>query len=173
MLGLERERLGLELQKRLLDLRTRIVSIPGTRHRDDGEELFSEVCVACVEKLERYTPWTDGRIMQIAWNRWHSYQRKACRRPPHHTLEDASDCTLNCAPDERLICCETGAQLRRRLRRLRKEYRRVLWKRFMRHETLRQIATDMGHELETVSTWYKRAIKQLRRDRNFLEIISD
>lgn len=166
----ERKRLGLELQARLLDLRTRIAAIPGGRRLDTGDELFSVVCVASFERLEQYVPWTDGRVMQIAWNRWHAFQREACRRPCPSVLQEATEILSNGTPDKSLSDEERCVQLRGVHRRLRKcsrfpkEYRRILWKRFAQNQSIREIAADLGCHLETVRTRYKRAKAELLRE---------
>jgi RNA polymerase sigma factor (sigma-70 family) len=152
----------------LTQLRPAIQRLAGGGY--DGEDLYGNVALACVEKAEHYD-WTHPqirtRVLRIARNLNIRRIRKERWRRDHILLSVLSAehprlATLECVEAEAdgRSCTEWRAAVQE----LAEPYRRVIQQRFSEGKRFAAIARDMNMPSATVRTRCRRALQHLAKD---------
>ena len=148
-----------EMLRLLNRLRPRIERLGGGK--DEGEELYAEVALACVEKRQRYDwshPEIEGRVISMATNlRIRRLRRERMRK---HACLPAEECrALACdaamiedTPSTVCIAC------REAINRLPDRYREVVDEQFYAGRRMSSIAKAMGLPSATIRTRSRRAL---------------
>ncbi len=154
-----------EIVRLLERLRPRIERLGGGK--DDGEELYAEVSLACVEKEQRYDwshPKIDGRVIAMAENlRITRHRRERLRK--HACLRAEDSQALACTPGsidetQSRVCIA----IRDAVDRLPDRYREVVDEHSFRGKRMSAIARAMGLPPATIRTHWRRALLQLAHD---------
>ena len=150
-----------ELMSQLERAKAAIRAIPG--NPQDGEDLYQDVWVACLERASAYD-WSnpqDGRIRNMARNLWIRERR---RRQVRHTESIVTDPpeTTGIPPAAGQEAVEREAIVAVALRLLDPIYREVVHRTFFLQQPPEQIARELGLPRETIRTRLKRAKNQLR-----------
>ena len=139
-----------------------------------GEDLYGDVCLACVRQANRYDwshPQIEGRVLRIARNLWITRLRREslrrCSQLPHDSNCQALSYSA-CLVDEsksqvQSRCAEAVSRLSPRCRRIIREH-------IFKGESLVRIAEKMRIPAPTVRTLWRRARQQLARDSAFREL---
>jgi len=146
-------------------LRPTIERLGGGGH--DGQDLYGDLALACVEKRHQYDwshPSIEGRILRMAENlRITRLRRERVRR---HAQLTADDCPA-LAREARPI---TGAEPRdlnrcsEAIDRLPRSYRQVAYEHVLKGKRLVAIANEMKRPSATIRTIWRRAKQRLACD---------
>jgi len=163
-----------EMTALLERLRPAIERLEGRRH--DGEELYGEVALACVQKSQRYDwshPQIERRVMRMARNlRIGRLRRERLRRHGPLPADDCRALAYEDFPSEETrgldsIACQEA------IARLPAPYRRVILEHFTRRKRFVAIASEMTLPAATVRTHCRRALQQLARDPKIRELAAN
>lgn len=166
---------GLQIESPDDTVRPTIERIGGGGH--DGDELFAEVALACVEKYDHYD-WShrliNGRIIRIAKNvRIKLPRRERLRR---HAPLPSDDCAA-LASDDSLIADEletlSPAKYADAIGSLSDSYRHVIHEHFTKGKRLVAIAKELNIPPATVRTRCRRALHELAQDPRIRECADD
>jgi RNA polymerase sigma factor (sigma-70 family) len=155
-------------------LRPTIERIGGGGH--DGDDLFGEVALACVEKHDRYDwshPLIKGRIIRIAKNlRIKSLRRERLRK---HASLPTDDCFAFAADqateNEHKTLSPTSCAAA--VCSLSDPYRHVIHEHFTKGKRLVTIAEELNVPSATIRTRCRRALRQLAQDPRIREFEGD
>lgn len=143
---------------------------------DDGEELFAEVALACVEKRAQYD-WEhamiEGRVIRIAQNlRVKRLRRERLRK---HERLPSDDCHhLAChEPSVDEIETQPCGRCQLAVETLPQQYREVIHEHFVGGKRLVAIARAMKVPAGTIRTRYHRALERLARDPQILSLAEE
>jgi len=158
----------------LARLRPAIERLGGGGH--EGEDLFGDVALACVEKYDRYDwshPKIEGRVLRIAKNlhirRLRSERVRKCASLPAH------DCRALAHYDVQLRETDVVGSwsCQEALAGLPPLYRRVLHEHLVKGKRLVKIASELNLPSATIRTHHRRGLKQLARDLEMQELAAN
>ena len=133
----------------------------------DGEDLYADVALACVEKAEQYDwshPKIEGRVMQMArYLRARHHRHERLRR---HASLPSDDCQVLACEDRELADAETDDHRRcnEAVARLPLRYRRVVQEHCTTGKKLVEIAIETKLPPATIRTHWRRVLQRLARD---------
>ena len=153
----------------LVRLRPRIISIGGGN--DTGDDLFGDVCLACIQKVDRYSwddPRIEGRVIQIALN---LNARRLKKRERHQSVGEwpIEDSSLIGQCDSSLYRSDRGElaeQAKRLVEQLPVKDQQIIWSHFKDNELYESIASRFQMTAVNVRTRLCRALKTLRHKLN-------
>lgn len=135
------------------------------RHRQDAEDLTSEVFHKALENLPKYeyrgTPFAAW-LFRIASNIMADKWKQAARQPGELTNDPATD-------DHSIEELERQALLFKLLADLPPDQKRVLVLRFTEQKSIREIAQDMGRSEGSIKQLQFRALQKLKNKRGDID----
>lgn len=145
-------------------LRPRIERLAGGGH--DGEYLFAEVALACIEKHDRYDwshPKIEGRIICIARKLWSTHlRRERLRKTVTLPREDCPALAREPSPASDTQPREVdGIRFQEAVDHLPDRYRQIIHEHFGKGRRLVAIAREMRLPSATIRTRCRRALQKL------------